>query len=397
MTRVAKAAAADGWRGRIKNHERWGKHFPLFAALIVPLSFAVYVLQIYLHGDAGAKVFASYWASGRQLALGADPYAFRPDVWVFTTKSGEVVRDINLNAPIFLPVCRAFGLLPLQASALIWGIVSCLGFALSIAWMNRQARPHWLKAGWCFLFLPVWDSIIIGQNYLILFLLALAAWWGIRRSRIMLAAISLGLLIALKPNFALALPILFLAGHRRLAILAGVAMVMFWLLPAVAYGPKIYGQWLSALREDNHWIFTTTISIPAYFQRLGAKGLGLVLAAAAFLTVSIIAWRKRPDAELATMLGLMVGILVSPLAWFHYLLVLLPFLVSRRWTRATTAGALALVVLQPTIILYAMGKGWFVLATLGGAMLLATLLLTIGILQEVLGTAAPGRDRPEHA
>jgi hypothetical protein len=372
----------------LQSYRHLGRYVPALAALVLPLAFLVYLLQIYLHGDAGAKVFASYWASGRQLAAGGDPFAFVPGVWVFTDKAGRVIRDVNLNSPIFLPFCQLFALLPLKTAAIAWGAVFCAGFLALIAWVNRVTQPHWAKAAWAFLFLPVWDSVIIGQNYLLLLAAAVAAWAGLRSGRTMLTAIALGLLIAFKPNFAVLAPVLFVAGHRRLAVAITLAAIAFFLLPALLYGPQLYQHWFAALREDNHWVFTTTVSIPAYFRRLDAAAVGQVLAGISLVGALAIAWRKRPDVELATMLGLIVSILVSPLAWFHYLLVLLPFLVARTWSRATTLAAIALVVLQPTIVLYAMGKSSLLMATLGGAMLFATMLLAAGIVQEIWRSSA---------
>jgi len=368
---------------------------PWLAAAILPFSLMIYLAQLYLHGDAGAKVFASYWASGRQLAEGLDPYAFHPGVWVFRTKGGDIVRDINLNPPMFLPFCRLISLIPLQAAAAAWGVALCAGFAAAIGWLNRRVQPHWAKAAWAFLFLPVWDSIIIGQNYIVLLLLALAAWAALRASNHVLAAVALGLLVALKPNFALLMPILFLARHYRLALLTGVAATLFTALPMMVYGPQIYRDWLLALSQDNHWIFTTTVSLPSYFQRLGLKEIGAATAVLVLAGACALAWIRRPNAQWATMLGLLTGILASPLAWFHYLLVLLPFLVSMKWNTQIALGAAAFVVLQPTIVLYAMGKGLPVLATLGGAMLFATLLLGWGIVRQML--EAPSADEARRA
>jgi hypothetical protein len=368
----------------LHDYRRLQGYVPALAALILPLSFAIYLLQLHLYGDAGAKVFASYWASGSQLAAGRDPFALTRDVWVFKTKSGLTVEDVNLNSPIFLPICRLFNLLPLRQAAIVWSVLTTGAFLTGIIWMNRVAKVHWAKAAWAFLFLPVWDSLIIGQNYALIFLMALLLWFGIRTNKTMVAAIALGLLVAFKPNFAVVVPILFVAEHRRLSVMAGIAAVIFFALPVLLYGPDLYVNWFAALARDNHWVFTTTVSLPSYFRRLGAGAVGNAIAAIVFLASLAVVWRKRPNVELTMMLGLVVSILVSPLAWFHYLLVLLPFLVSRTWTAATTIGAVALVLLQPTIVLYAMGKGLVIMATLGGAMLLATLFLMAGILLDIL-------------
>ena len=191
------------------------------------------------------------------------------------------------------------------------------------------------------------------------------------------------------------MPILFLARHYRLALLIGVAATLFTALPMMVYGPQIYRDWLLALSQDNHWIFTTTVSLPSYFQRLGLKEIGAATAVLVLAGACALAWIRRPNAQWATMLGLLTGILASPLAWFHYLLVLLPFLVSMKWNTQIALGAAAFVVLQPTIVLYAMGKGLPVLATLGGAMLFATLLLGWGIVRQML--EAPSADEARRA
>jgi hypothetical protein len=382
---------------RLQRHRDWLRYFPLAAALILPLSFAIYLFQIHLHGDAGTKVFASYWASGNQIRAGLNPFVLAKGVWVFTTKSGQVVEDINLNSPVFLPLCQLFSYLPLRVSAVTFVALTTGAFLISVMWMNRSAGARWPKACWAFVFLPVWDSVIIGQNYYLILLPALLIWHGLRTGRQMLSAVALGFLIAFKPNFALVLPILFVAGHGRLCIRAGLAAAACLLLPLLIYGPEIYVMWLSALSKDNHWVFTTTISLPAYFRRLGAQSVGELVGLVTIILGLALAWRRRPDAELATMLGLVISVLASPLAWFHYLLVLLPFLVGRPWSVPTVVGAIAMVVLQPTLVLYAMGKGAFVMATLGGAMLFASLLLAAGIVLEILRSRSDTQAAPAYA
>jgi len=86
----------------------------------------------------------------------------------------------------------------------------------------------------------------------------------------------------------------------------------------------------------HYWIFSTTVSLPSYFQWLGLKEIGA--AAAVLVGACALAWIRRPNAQWATVLGSSTGILASPLAWLHYLLVLLGWGIVRQMLEAPSAN-----------------------------------------------------------
>jgi hypothetical protein len=136
---------------------------------------------------------------------------------------------------------------------------------------------------------------------------------ALRRDRLPAAGLALGVLVAIKPNFGLALLILALAGHRRVAGWGAAAAAGLSLLPLAIYGPDVYDLWLAAVRADLHWVYWADASIIGFSTRMGDRPFGIL--AAALLAVACVAAARRPGATVmdAAYLGLAASILCSPL------------------------------------------------------------------------------------
>ncbi|MBF6991684.1 hypothetical protein [Cupriavidus sp. IK-TO18] len=102
---------------------------------------------------------------------------------------------------------------------------------------------------------------------------------------------------------------------------------------------------LVAIAGDRHAeIITTDVSVRGYFARLACEELGTGVAAALLAFLAIWVARRRLDVFMASKLGLVVAILASPLAWFHYTLLLLPALIERPWGKTLSLAACLLLV-----------------------------------------------------
>ena len=320
---------------------------PRAVALVAagPLLLALwgYFLSIRAHGPWGTQVFSSYWASGRALATGANPYSWLPETYSGYV-DGKLVGDINLNPPVFLPICQLFAQAPMMLGAFGFIAVSALLY-VALVWMlaDRTDAPAW-KMGWALLLPPMVDTVAMGQNYILLFVLALTAWRLLTLGRLTRSAVAVGLLIAFKPNFALALPALLLAGHPRYAIVAGLAAAGASLLPVLLYGPEIYGQWLHALAEPPRLGRPMATALPILLRKFELPVWGLGLGAGVYLAALWMVWRRRPALAMALPAGYALGLVCAPLAWFNYALVLVPSLMAVRWNRPVAAGALMLLV-----------------------------------------------------
>jgi len=319
----------------------------LGAALVaaVPLLLALwgYFLSVRAHGPWGTQVFSSYWASGHALATGANPYDWLPETYSGYV-DGKLVGDINLNPPLFLPVCQLFAQVPLMLGGFGFMVASALLY-IALAWMLAQ-RTHAPagKLAWALLLPPMVDTVAMGQNYILLFVLALGAWRLNAIGRPVASAVVLGLLIAFKPNFALVLPALFLAGHRRPALIAGCAAAGASLLPVLLYGPGIYAQWLHALAEPPRLGRPMATALPILLRKFDQPLPGVILGAVVYLAALAWIWQRRPAFAPALAAGYALGLACAPLAWFNYALVLVPSLMERRWNLPLAAGALMLLV-----------------------------------------------------
>jgi hypothetical protein len=320
--------------------------------------------------------FGPYWVSGSAVSHGLNPYAAYPEIhrsYIFTLGELRTVTDINLNPPSMLPLFQMLSHLSLAQVGIIWTTVS-LTLLLSATWLLVRHRPEMQarQVVWLLLAISVYDTIICEQIYLLLLFLSAVAWVCADNKRDVIAAIALGLLVAIKPTTLFWPIFLFLAGRRRLALRSLAVTVIVSAVPLLLYGWNVYRDWLTAVRADNHWTDPTDIAIPAYFARLGHREAGLLVAFAIFAMLAWWLWRRRrPNLEAVSGIALCTTLLCAPLAWYDYSLILAPVFVAHRWSKMettaavflTTPYAVVLFLLHPLgsrISLSAGGVGYFV-------------------------------------
>jgi hypothetical protein len=289
--------------------------------------------------------YGSFWESGRAANEGLDPYAVYPDT--FRSRATGHVHP-NLNPPasllLFAPLAR---LDPHVAMTVLWwgGLLVYAGIV--ILTLRRNPRPNGLLIGAWALALPaLWDGLRLGQVYVLLFAGVALVWYLLEEERPLLAAVAIGCLAALKPNLLLWPALLFLAGHRRVSITAALSFAAVSALPVLFFGPEVYVQWLELLRADvaGRSGYFANATVTAIGVRAGSHILGAALAALVVIW-AVLQTRRRPMPALeASALGVGVAILASPVAWMHYLLLLLPALLRRRWNAGIVAGAAVMVI-----------------------------------------------------
>lgn len=295
--------------------------------------------------------YGSFWASGKAANDGLNPYAVYPET--FRSRVSDTVHP-NLNPPasllLFAPLARFDP--QVTMTALWWG-----GFAvylgIVVLTLRRHPRPDGLVLGAWALALPaLWDGLRLGQVYVLLFAGAALVWHLMERKRPLLAALAIGALAAFKPNL-LAWPVLlFAAGHRRMAGVAVLACAAVSAAPLLVFGPAVYDQWLVLLRSDipDRSGFFANATAVAIGVRAGSHLLGGALAILVLGWAAYHAHGRRPSAMGASELGIGVAILASPVAWLHYLLLLVPALLRRRWNRGIAAGAAVMTI--PTVVVF---------------------------------------------
>jgi len=185
------------------------------------------------------------------------------------------------------------------------------------------------------------------------------AWLAERRGRLGWSGVALGLAIALKPSL---LPLLLwpvLRGRWRSLLAALAAGAMATAVGIVAAGWSAVGEWLRLLRAFEVTGFLDNDSLAALAVRWHLPAWLGYLVAAALLVVTLCRARRRPVHAIWSITA--AALLLAPIAWNNYLVLLapaLPMLLARGRTRA----ALPLLALPVIGIDWAMllppGDSW---------------------------------------
>ena len=310
----------------------------VLAAAFLALWTALSLQTMWRPGGVDIRVLGSFWAAGDNANRGLNPYGDSPLVPVVATAapaSPGVIRvsDRNLNPPAWLPICQLLALFDPARAAAVWLILTATIFAVG-GFVLMADAPAPLRS-WMILCLlvstPVLDTIFLGQNYGILYLLGLVGWRSLQHGRPIAASAAIGMLAAIKPNLLMWPALLFLSGQRKIAVLASAAFAMLSAFPLFLYGFRIYPEWLQVMRGDTHWAMPADISLVAVARRLGVAPVGIFLAASLIVASAYLAWRTRPTKQQTTVLALCAAILGAPLAWGYYIVLLMPAMADGMW------------------------------------------------------------------
>jgi hypothetical protein len=290
--------------------------------------------------------YGSFWESGRAVNEGADPYG----IYQKTHRPLEPpYANPNLNPPVSLLLFSPLARFDAHSGhvALWWGgLVIFAVLSLFLLWRYRPTDSP-LIAAWMLAIPAVWSSLSLGQVYILLLIPAIAAWVLMEAGRPVLGGLFVGLLAAFKPNLLVWPVLLFFGGYRREAAVAALSFAGFSALPAVLFGPEIYMQWIDVVANDDpirraHFV---NASLSGIAMRLGVPAAGIAVAGALLLVAAYLVWKIPASRQQVGALAIALSIVASPLAWFHYLLFLLPpLLAAQHWRLATVIGCGMLVV-----------------------------------------------------
>ena len=211
----------------------------IFAVFLFVLSTATFVFLIpAIYGDkAGNMDFISYWAAGKQLSHGENPYDIEA---TFRLQRGagltENSPDMLLNMPNALILFLPLGLVSAKTGMAVWLLTSilCLMASIRMLWI-LFGRPDNALHLLGFVFAPVIACLFAGQLGMFL-LFGVVLFLYFHESRPFWAGAAL-LLCTLKPHLFLAFGIVVLAwllNRRAYRILAGAATFLIGNL-AVTY------------------------------------------------------------------------------------------------------------------------------------------------------------------
>jgi len=333
-----------------------------------------------LPGDALLD-FGSFVASGRAAAQSQDAYGIHPLTFHVVLPGFESFNP-NLNPPISVLVFQLFDIVDPHTGFRIWWAVSLLCYAATVALLVRRygRSEKLLLTAWAFALAGFWDTLVLGQIYLPLVLMAAIAWLSLERGRWRTASLLIGLVIAFKPNFLVWPAVLLLAGHGRTAVGSFAAAALISLLPMPIYGAELYARWIELVLSDSgRAAFLTNVSMIGLTARMERPWLGSVLGLLLLAGVAVWAWRRRPPAVPASELALVAALLASPLAWVHYTLFLMPVILRNRRSAPMCLAAVMLTVPVWTVLRLLTASPWAIV-TVGSLYAWATVLVLVALL-----------------
>lgn len=342
-----------------------GLSIALVAGLSLTLAALFFFAVPFAGNLAGSRDFVSYWATGRQLVLHADPYD-RDAVARLEHAQGLDLRAVLImrNPPWALILAWPLGFLPLRVAAVLWSLalLGCLMTSVALLRRLHGSPPnyiHWLGLA----FTPAILCLTMGQTSLFA-LLGLVLFLRYHAQRPFVAGLALWL-CALKPHlflpFAVAL-VLWIVISRAWKIVAGaVTALAFTSAISLAFDPRassshIWSSYIRMMRSpqvENDFIPCLADALPhwlwpqhnqAHIQsHIWAQYLPAALAC---VWAVLYYWRRRQCWNWLTNGSplMLISLLLAPYAWFYDLCLLIPALLHAAYATRSRALLIALAL-----------------------------------------------------
>jgi hypothetical protein len=336
--------------------------FLLLAVCYVALSIIILLnivsIKPALHGLLD---FGSFIAAGKEAAAGNNPYSVdSPLVYQIQSQStGQTLPSPNLNPPISVLLFRRMAHMKPVRAVSVWRILSGILFLLGISVLTGSYGEHTtpLRILWAISLAGLWNTIALGQIYMPIFLLAVGAWILMEKGKTSGAGILLGIIIAVKPNFAFWLALLGLAGYTRTMLSAAITTLILSAIPVLVFGTQIYQQWITSLLDypSLGLMIAGNSSLSSLAARLRYENLGSFLSLVLAGFVAYFTSRNKHVLSLheVNSLGVVSSILISPFSWAGYAILTVPIFFSKqRWSWPDKLAAACLVFPYPLILYF---------------------------------------------
>lgn len=323
----------------------------LALALVILFIFAVPLAR----NLAASRDFVSYWATGRQLVLHANPYDSN-SIANLEQSAGLKYKVALLmrNPPWALPLVYPLGFLSTRIAATLWTLLLLASLLLCIAILHRlygspSNHIHWLG----FAFTPAIICLTMGQTSLFA-LLGLVLFLRLHRPRPFAAGAALWL-CALKPHlflpFAAALAA-WVVVSRSYKLLAGaVSALALSSAAAYAMAPSAWADYLRMMRSpavENDFIPCLAV-LTRQWIRPQTAWLQYLPAALCCVWAIFYFWRRRTSWDWLTSGSplILVSLLAAPYCWLYDQCLAVPALLHGAYvTRSRTLlAALAALIL----------------------------------------------------
>jgi len=323
----------------------------LYAAIVIGLAL-VNVLNITSTLPALSNLFdfGSFVAAGRAVVDGDNPYsADLPLVYIVRSDNSERILPCpNLNPPITTQIFKLIARFDPYQAVNMWRLAIVVQFILALVLLAyaypNQMTP--LRMLWAFSLAGLWNTILLGQIYAVLLLLIICAWIFLERGHHQLAGIALGLMIAIKPNFAFWVLLLAVAGQVKVFLSAAATAALLSTLPVFTSGIYIYQQWLVAASEFPSFgmLAAGNSSLYSLSARFGTTIPGLALSLVLAGGSLYYAYQNKNVLQSINALGIISSLLLFPFSWTGYTMLVLPVFISKpqwNWRVVTSAILLA--------------------------------------------------------
>ena len=310
----------------------------LISALVIS-----YIINVYFVLSTLGYLFdfGSFIAAGQLANAGQNPYANDSPLILSVKFTGNGQSGVapNLNPPISVLIFQRIATIPPSTSITIWRIATILFYSGGLFALQRthpvRISQSLFRLFWAISLAGFWHAIQLGQIYTLAFLFTIGAWLFFNQNRPIVGGMLLGVLIAIKPNFVFWAVLLGIAGNWRAFLSAGLTAAGISLIPLMTNGIKIYVQWLEAtsIFTPDLLLFPGNSSFQSLMARFGSPETGIAMGA---LLVCYVAWhvfKTRPTMTKINALGIIVSLLISPIAWTGYTLLALPiFFENQKWS-----------------------------------------------------------------
>jgi alpha-1,2-mannosyltransferase len=280
--------------------------------------------------------------------------------------AGGPLYDLSFSAPgpnglfdypptFILAVIPFTAMLAPQAASIAWIAMLNVAFLLGVAILPVGRHVRWailLLAGlsWPYLY-----AVKLGQLGPLLFLLYASAWrWADRPTGAGISA-ALGTAAKLQPLLLFGWA---LATRRFRAVAIGLGVLLTGAVAAAAIaGPGAWLDWIGLISRvgSNALTAPQVLSIGAIAYRAGVPLPIATLvqwgSAAAVAAVALLAWLRYPP-SVAIVVTAVTSVLISPIVWPHYAVILLLPVALLLQRRQWWAAALPLVTWLPIEVLY---------------------------------------------
>jgi hypothetical protein len=312
-----------------------------------------FILWLTVRWLAGAGIpymndFVAYWAVGRLLLEGGNPYAVEAILELQRSIGSRFVEaGVVRNPPWTLPLLLPYASLDFAAGWYAWALsqIALVGGCAAVLWrlFDGRGRPA-VAIGLTFAFPPALFVALGGQIGGLILLGLTGFTWAIIRRKDFAAGLFLALL-TLKPHLLLPFGIAVLVWsirERRLRPLAGAAVgVAAGSLVALVLQPEIFSQYLEFARaqvpdED-------LVSTPGAFLRLllgfDRFWIQWVPSAAGIVWVIFHYSRRSETWDWRSEMPLLAAVswLAAPYGWVYDMVILVPTMLDAA-TRIESSG-----------------------------------------------------------